>query len=362
MVQSNHAARTAVAGGGRMAHGSRLTAHGSRLTAHGSRLTAALTVALLGAVPREAAATLTIATCASSADAPSEYWNNSCGSACTYNSATDMLTCDMKSVDLDDRYATAFVVATYGASTHEYSAFGIVDNTRFCCTIDEDSTDKVRDIELKGTEVCDTLRFSWDDGSGGVPEENLEPASNWSITGTILSYDGPAEGLAAGAPPGATGCWGDISYGSNYQGSDFVEVQFGGLGPDHMYGLADKDYLDGGPGDDTIEGGTGNDVVVGGCGADEIHGQYGNDAICDTNGNLIDPGCACNADGDDLMYGDGDKDSLWYADTPTCSGGTLNSASACGDGSQDVFGDGNVWSTALGCEVPTNIAVDCSFP
>jgi Ca2+-binding RTX toxin-like protein len=262
----------------------------------------------------------------------------------------------MNSVDPDDRYATAYAVASYGTSTKEYSVFGIVDNTRFCCTIDEDSTDKVLDIVLKGTATCDGLHFSWDDGSGGDPEENLEPGSNGSITATILAGAGPAEGLSSPPVPGATGCQGDFVVGSNYQGGDYKDILFGESGPDYLYGLNDKDWLSGGGGDDTLYGGTGNDILT----VDHLYGEDGQDNLCDSNGSIT---CLEGCNGGDLLNGGANNDQLWYADDWSCSG-SPSSSSDCGGGQGDVWGYDPIWSylAYIDCEVPTNLEVDCSFP
>ncbi|MEQ1501217.1 MAG: hypothetical protein ABMB14_03260 [Myxococcota bacterium] len=303
---------------------------------------------------------MTIATCGSNADGPNDYWNNTCGSACAYDSATDVLTCDMNSVDPDDRYATAYAVASYGTSTKEYSVFGIVDNTRFCCTVDEDAADKVLDIVLKGTATCDLLHFSWDDGSGGDPEENLEPGSNWSITATILAGDGALEPLSNPPVPGATGCIGDIVVGSDYQGGDYKDILFGEAGPDSLYGLKDKDWLSGGGGADWLFGGDGNDVLAGGCGLDHLYGEDGQDNLCDSNGSLS---CVEGCNAGDLLDGGLKNDQLWYADDANCSG-SPSVDSNCGGAQGDVWGNDAIWSytTYPLCEVPTNVEVDCSFP
>jgi len=243
-------------------------------------------------------------------------------------------------------------VTTFGSSTSDYSVFGIVDNTRFCCAIDEDATDRILKLELVGTESCDELRLSWDDGSGGNPEENLEPASGQNLEGIVYARGGSLAYNKA--------CE-DTIYGSDYRGADYRDKLFGEDGPDHIYGLGDRDFIDGGHGDDVIEGNLGNDVIVGGCGADTLMGLAGNDTICDTNGSIVN-NCGCNSDGDDLMDGGDGKDILWYEKSAVCLAGALDSTSTCGGHPEDVFGNSNHWSTPVGCIVPTNIPVDCSFP
>jgi hypothetical protein len=306
-----------------------------------------------------ALATLTIDDCGSD-DAPNEYWSNYCNGACSYNSATDTLTCDMLNVDADDRYAIAFAVTTFGTSTYDYSVFGMVDNTRFCCAIDEDATDKVLTLELKGTETCDWLNLSWDDGSGGSPEENLEPASGQFLGGHVYGRDSGA----GNGQPNFNCQTQDYIFGSDYVGSDYRDKLFGEKGVDEIHGLGDRDFIDAGPGDDYVEGDMGNDVIVGGCGADTLKGEAGNDTICDTNGvNLIAiPECSCNSNYDDLMDGGDGKDSLWYADTPTCGSGALDIASTCGAHEEDIFGDTTHWSQPTACEVFSSVPADCSFP
>ena len=71
----------------------------------------------------------------------------------------------------------------------------------------------------------------------------------------------------------------------------------GSSGNDKIFGAAGKDSLVGGAGNDELHGGRGNDTLVGGAGNDSLWGDAGADKfIC--------------GDGDDIIFGFDDKDTL----------------------------------------------------
>jgi Ca2+-binding RTX toxin-like protein len=133
----------------------------------------------------------------------------------------------------------------------------------------------------------------------------------------------------------------------------------GGVGNDTLVGGSGVDFLDGAPGNDTLGGGDAGDVLTGGRGADFLSGGSGafdtasyhervNGVIADIGGGANDgnsgdgPAGArdtiesdieniAGGDGNDLLTGDGGRNSLW--------GGLGNDTLDGGDGDDSLTGD-----------------------
>jgi Ca2+-binding RTX toxin-like protein len=129
-------------------------------------------------------------------------------------------------------------------------------------------------------------------------------------------------------------------------------MMLGGAGNDEITaGSESDDTLVDGPGDDTLHGGGGDDTLTGNAGQDTLAGEGGNDlflsnSICE--GDLIEGGegrdnasWAKLSEGVEANLASGQAGRPGTGDTPSCTGGSLDSLSGIedleGSGSADTF-------------------------
>lgn len=298
--------------------------------AHGSRLTAPSLGVLFAWSTMTSAHAHTIASCGAG-DAPSPYASATCQSVCTV-SGSDVV-CETETVCTSSG-ANAFVVTSYGTSSHDMVAFGNctgAEEVTFCCTIDETGAG-IDTVELSGTPYDDEiLSFSWSS----------------TLTANLKSWDTDhLEGYIRG------NAGNDMIYGSNWAGGDYHDNLYGQNDNDLIYGQAGADLLVGGLGNDGCSGGAGNDTLKGGDGDDDLLGDGGDDALCDLTGWVH-----CASQGGNFMNGGDGDDKLWYNEgenpNQACPDVLLSSQSTVGpSGDYDVCGDANDWSE-------TELAPDC---
>jgi Ca2+-binding RTX toxin-like protein len=144
-----------------------------------------------------------------------------------------------------------YIVSDFSA-THDYEAWGNVNGTTFCCSLDDDG---LTEIEILGSAYADTLSFSW-----SAQTYNLTDVYANGMIGTI--YGGAGGDQISGA-----------------DNTTLPEYLYGEDGGDLIRGYQGNDYLDGGNGDDVMLGHAGQDTMYGGAGADEMAGGDGNDTM-----------------------------------------------------------------------------------
>jgi Ca2+-binding RTX toxin-like protein len=251
------------------------------------------------------------------------------------------VTCDLDTICTTS--ANAFIVTSYGSSSHDLSAWGNCGATQFCCVFDEGATN-IDTVELSGVDRTagnDDLLFTT--GSGAT-ERNLEPWDGDPLTGVMRGNQGS-----------------DSLTGSNYSSTDYDDFLYGQIGADVISGRAGGDVCEGGDGDDIISGGDGVDTLKGGKGDDDLYGEVGNDTIWGGDGNdFLDGGgnddvlcdstgftvCATSGAGGNKFVGAQGNDKIWYNETEGtgCGSVLLDPTSDAGTGT-DTCGDTDDFST-----------------
>ncbi len=268
-------------------------------------------------------------------DAPSAY--TTAGITCAAQQVSpvcnwdgvDTITCTV-SPGCDDNPTEAFVVHDYNATgNHDFSAWGAIDGTKWCCVIDDDpNAAAIVNVVIEGcsggTEVA-PLSFQSPPSGTGLAADNLAPHTTDDLYGFIY---------------GSTTTAGAEIWGSDYAGADYLDTLTGSDGPDEMHGGADKDLMFGGPGDDVMYGGPGNDRLQGNAGNDVLEGNAGHDTLCDMS-----------VTGTETLRGGTGNDKLWLEN----GGGSGFSGSSNCDGGSDTWGDDSAWTIGPpGCENSTS--------